>query len=53
MLESELDLVLCAVLYDLFDSLASLMDEMQGEGVSFDVIAKLDVSDQLGYWACV
>ena len=37
--------------FDLADSLATLMDEMQGEGVSADQIARLDVSDQSGHWA--
>ncbi|MEC3861600.1 double-strand break repair protein AddB [Mesobacterium sp. TK19101] len=37
-------------LFDLADSLASLMDEMQGEGVSPENIAALDVSDQSGHW---
>ncbi|MEL6210204.1 MAG: hydantoinase B/oxoprolinase family protein, partial [Pseudomonadota bacterium] len=37
--------------FDLADSLATLMDEMQGEGVSADDIARLDVSDQSGHWA--
>ncbi|MEL6450919.1 MAG: double-strand break repair protein AddB [Pseudomonadota bacterium] len=37
--------------FDLADSLATLMDEMQGEGVSADGIARLDVSDQSGHWA--
>ncbi len=40
-----------ATLYDLADSLADLMDEMQGEGVSPDAIAGLDVTDQSGHWA--
>ena len=39
-----------AALYDLSDSLANLMDEMQGEGVSPYVIAQLDVTDQSGHW---
>ncbi|WP_019954323.1 double-strand break repair protein AddB [Yoonia vestfoldensis] len=51
LLESEPDLAPRAALYDLSDSLASLMDEMQGEGVSPDAIAALDVSDQSGHWA--
>ncbi|MDA1154719.1 MAG: double-strand break repair protein AddB [Proteobacteria bacterium] len=51
LLESEPDLAPRAALYDLSDSLARLMDEMQGEGVSPDAIAKLDVSDQSGHWA--
>lgn len=37
-------------LYDLADSLAALIDEMQGEGVSPDRIAELDVTDQSGHW---
>jgi ATP-dependent helicase/nuclease subunit B len=40
-----------AALYDLADSLARLMDEMQGEGVSPADIAALDVTDQSGHWA--
>ncbi|MFK7836971.1 MAG: double-strand break repair protein AddB [Sulfitobacter sp.] len=39
-----------ASLYALADSLATLIDEMQGEGVSADDIAALDVSDQSGHW---
>lgn len=37
-------------LFDLTDSLANLMDEMQSEGVSPDAIEALDVSDQSGHW---
>lgn len=37
--------------FDLADSLAALMDEMQGEGVSAADIANLDVTDQSGHWA--
>jgi ATP-dependent helicase/nuclease subunit B len=51
LLEGEPDLAPRTALYDLSDSLASLMDEMQGEGVSPDAIAALDVSDQSGHWA--
>jgi ATP-dependent helicase/nuclease subunit B len=36
--------------FALSDSLASLMDEMQGENVSVEEIAQLDVSDQSGHW---
>ncbi|MEJ6396617.1 double-strand break repair protein AddB [Yoonia sp. 208BN28-4] len=49
LLDSEPDLPR-ASLYDLSDSLANLMDEMQGEGVSPEKIAALDVSDQSGHW---
>lgn len=36
---------------DLADSLAALMDEMQGEGVGADTLINLDISDQSGHWA--
>lgn len=36
--------------FDLADSLVALMSEMQGEGVSPDVIKGLNVSDQSGHW---
>lgn len=50
LLEQEPDLAPRTALYDLSDSLANLMDEMQGEGVSPDTIASLDISDQSGHW---
>ena len=50
LLKQQPDLAPQAALYDLADSLAALMDEMQSEGVSPDVIAGLDVSDQSGHW---
>lgn len=50
LLEQEPDLAPRAALYDLSDSLAKLMDEMQGEGVSPQTIATLDISDQSGHW---
>ncbi|WP_341367765.1 double-strand break repair protein AddB [Yoonia sp. BS5-3] len=50
LLEQEPDLAPQTALYDLSDSLANLMDEMQGEGVSPDAIAALDVTDQSGHW---
>jgi ATP-dependent helicase/nuclease subunit B len=50
LLEKEKSFAARASAFDLADSLAALMDEMQGEGVSADVIAKLDVSDQSGHW---
>lgn len=51
LLESQPGLAPRASLYDLADSLAKLMDEMHGEGVSPDRIDDLDVSDQSGHWA--
>ena len=50
LLENEQSFAARASLFDLADSLATLMDEMQGEGVSADVIAKLDITDQSGHW---
>lgn len=37
-------------LFDLADSLAGLMDEMQGEGVSLGDISNLEVTDISGHW---
>lgn len=51
LLDSQPDLAPRASLYDLSDSLAQLLDEMQGEGVSPDIIRNLDVTDQSGHWA--
>lgn len=39
-----------SALFDLADSLAALMGEMQGEGVSPADIAALDIEDQSGHW---
>ncbi len=39
-----------AALYDLADSLAGLMDEMQGEGVPPEAISALDVSNHSKHW---
>ncbi|WP_108813304.1 double-strand break repair protein AddB [Loktanella sp. Alg231-35] len=50
LLDQEPDLAPRAALYDLSDSLATLMDEMQGEGVGPGAIANLDVTDQSGHW---
>lgn len=50
LLDADPSLAPRAALFDLADSLAGLMDEMQGEGVPPEVIAALDVSDQSGHW---
>ena len=50
LLDREPELAPRAALYDLADSLAGLMDEMQGEGVTPETIAALDISDQSGHW---
>ncbi|UWQ53795.1 double-strand break repair protein AddB [Leisingera caerulea] len=51
LLDAQPNLASRASLYDLSDSLAALIDEMQGEGVSTDTIRTLDVSDMSGHWA--
>ncbi len=40
-----------SALFDLADSLAGLMDEMRGEGVSPQALAALDVSGHSAHWA--
>jgi double-strand break repair protein AddB len=50
LLEAQPDLAPRTALYDLSDSLARLMDEMQDEGVSPDALAALDVSDHSAHW---
>lgn len=51
LLDRQPDLAPRAALYDLADSLATLMDEMQGESVAPATIAALDVSDHSAHWA--
>ncbi len=51
LIEKTPDLAARTASFDLADSLANLMDEMQGEGVVPHKIAELDVSDQSGHWA--
>ncbi|MFV0243873.1 MAG: double-strand break repair protein AddB [Qingshengfaniella sp.] len=50
LIEAEPDLAPRGATFDLADSLAALMDEMQGEGVGMDRIATLDVTDLSGHW---
>ncbi len=50
LLEQQPDLAPRTALFDLSDSLANLLDEMQGEGVPPDRIAALDVTDLSGHW---
>lgn len=50
LVHSEPDLAPSGAIFDLSDSLASLMDEMKGEGVSPNDIRALDVSDKSGHW---
>lgn len=51
LLVAEPDLAPRAAAFDLATSLARLLDEMQGEGVTLAQIAALDVSDFSGHWA--
>ncbi|OYU20021.1 MAG: double-strand break repair protein AddB [Rhodobacteraceae bacterium PARR1] len=51
LLQAQPDLAPRAALYDLSDSLATLMEEMQIEGVPPDRISALDVSDHSAHWA--
>ncbi|MDA7460786.1 double-strand break repair protein AddB [Planktomarina temperata] len=39
-----------SAVFDLANSLAGLIDEMQGEGIAPDVIEGLDISDFSGHW---
>lgn len=51
LLDRDPDLAPRAALYDLADSLAALLDEMQGEGVSPEAVADLDVANHSAHWA--
>lgn len=51
LLALEPDLAPQSAAFELANSLAALLDEMQGEGVQPEAIATLDVSDQSGHWA--
>lgn len=51
LMERQPDLAARESLYALADSLAALIDEMQGEGVPPRAIRDLDVSDLSGHWA--
>lgn len=50
LLESQPDLAPRAAIYPLADSLARLMDEMQGEGVHPSDLRELDVSGHADHW---
>lgn len=50
LLDSAPDLAPRSAIFDLADSLAELMDEMQGEGVSPDAVRDLDVSHLSAHW---
>jgi inactivated superfamily I helicase len=50
LLEAETSRAPRSALYDLSDSLATLMEEMHGEGVAPSDLLDLDVTDQSGHW---
>ena len=50
LLDAQPDFAPRSTLFDLADSLATLLDEMQGEGVAPDTITNLDVSDHSAHW---
>ncbi|MHC0052017.1 double-strand break repair protein AddB [Actibacterium sp. D379-3] len=50
LLDRQPDLAPSAALYDLADSLAGLMDEMQSEGVDPGILHRLDVSHLSAHW---
>ena len=51
LLAAQPDLAPRVAAFDLANSLAALLDEMQGEGVTLDDIAALDIADLSGHWA--
>lgn len=51
LLDKQPDLAPRAAIFDLADSLATLVDEMQGEGVRPDALRNLDVSHHSAHWA--
>ncbi|WP_170419722.1 double-strand break repair protein AddB [Ruegeria arenilitoris] len=51
LLDQQPDLAARSSLFDLSDSLAALIEEMQGEGVPPEAIRQLDVTDLSGHWA--
>ena len=50
LLELEEDLAPRSAMFDLADSLANLMDEMHGEGVSLQQVQDIDVSNHSAHW---
>ena len=51
LLDSQPDLAPRSAVFDLADSLAQLAEEMQGEGVSAQTLAALDVAGHSAHWA--
>ncbi len=50
LIEQEPDLAPRAAAFDLAESIAGLMEEMHGEGITPDALEALDVGDQSGHW---
>lgn len=51
LLEAEPDLAPPTAAFDLADSLAALLDEMQGEDVPLEALNRIDVGDHSEHWA--
>lgn len=51
LIDAQPDIAARTSVFALADSLATLIDEIQSEGIAPDVIANLDVPDQSGHWA--
>jgi double-strand break repair protein AddB len=50
LLKAEPDLAPISATYDLADSLAALMDEVQGEGIAMSDVMQLDVGEHSAHW---
>jgi len=50
LLDADPSLAPRSAIFDLADSLANLMDEMHGEGVSADAFERLDISNHAAHW---
>lgn len=51
LLAAQPDIAPAAASFDLADSLADLLDEMQAEAVNFDALDRLDLADLSDHWA--
>ncbi|MBM7067231.1 double-strand break repair protein AddB [Actibacterium sp. 188UL27-1] len=50
LMDAQPELAPRSALFDLADSLAALMDEMQGEGAAPETLHRLDVADHASHW---
>ncbi|MEM7075962.1 MAG: double-strand break repair protein AddB [Pseudomonadota bacterium] len=51
LIDAEPDIAPRSAIFDLSASLAALMDEMHGEGVTPEAIGQIDTGDQSGHWS--